>query len=686
MSVRLDPAERETVGFSTLIDVLRWRACEQPERSTFTFLADGERDEAGITNAELDARARAIAAELTERGLRGERALLLYPPGLDLIAAVFGCLYAGTVAVLAYPPDPGRLDRTLPRLLSIQADAQPGALLTTAAAAGLSEQMFGGAAEIEALPRLATDDVDIARAAGWRDPEVKKDGLALLQYTSGSTAEPRGVMLTHAGLLDNIRHIQRSLEFRPDSRLALWLPPYHDMGLIAGILAPLYSASAITLMSPNAFLRRPARWLQAISRHKATICGGPNFAFDLCTRKITPEQMEGVDLGSLKLVWNGAETVRPETLHRFADAFGDHGFRSETFFPCYGLAEAGLLVSGGLLPAASFRRHGALLGAGSGNGSPSERFVSCGRPISGHRVEVVDPERRTPCAPEETGEIWISGPSVAAGYWNRPEQSADTFQATLADGDGPFLRTGDLGFLRDGELYISSRMKDLIVIRGRNILPQDVERTVEASHSALRPGAGAAFGLDVDATERLVVVQEVRDAGPVPLEEVAAAIRAEVAVAHEVQPYAVALIEARSIPKTSSGKIQRGRTRDAFLAGTLPLLIELRDGAVLPAGREVGAGPDPEGARRGRQEIEDWLVAEIARWLGVGTGEIDVGEPFVAYGLDSASSLALVGDLEDLLGVTLPETLAWDYPSIAALTDHLVQVGGPAARPVPQGG
>ncbi|QXJ21820.1 AMP-binding protein [Actinomadura graeca] len=355
-------AEPRAAGLPTLIDVLRWRACEQPDRRTYTFLTDGETDEACITNAELDAKARAIAAVLRERGLGGERALLLYPPGLDLIAAVFGCLYAGTVAVLAYPPDPGRLARTLPRLLSIVADARPAVLLTTSAVAELGELAFGEDPGLKALPRLTTDDVDAALSATWRDPGVDEDDLAILQYTSGSTADPRGVMLTHASLVDNLRRIQPSFGFRPESHMTLWLPPYHDMGLVGGILTPLYTGSTVTLMSPAAFLRRPARWLRAISRSRATIGGAPNFAYDLCARKVTPEDMEGVDLGNWNLAFNGAETVRPETLKRFADAFRRWGFRSEAFFPCYGLAETGLLISGGLMPPPSFRRHVALLG------------------------------------------------------------------------------------------------------------------------------------------------------------------------------------------------------------------------------------------------------------------------------------------------------------------------------------
>ncbi|MFD9907510.1 AMP-binding protein [Streptomyces sp. NPDC059063] len=643
--------------FATLVDILRWRACERPERRTCTFLVDGERREESVTDGELDARARAVACALRERGLRGERVLLLHPPGIELITALFGCLYAGAVAVPAYPPDPGRLDRTLPRLLSMVDDARPGALLTTSELAEYSGPAFAAVPRLGALPRLTTDGVDPAGAAAWRDPGPRPDDLALLQYTSGSTKAPRGVMLTHANLTHNLECDRTYLGITPESHAVIWLPPYHDMGLIAGIFEWFYAGTTATLMSPLAFLQRPARWLRAVSRTRASLSGGPNFAYDLCTRKISPDEIAGVDLSTWTFAWNGAETVRPETLARFAGKFRSHGFRAEAFRPCYGLAEATLMVSGWAPRAAGDRIPVAPGG-----------FMSCGRPVGGQRVVIVDPELRTPRAPGEVGEIWVAGPSVADGYWGRPEETAATFGATLADGDGPFLRTGDLGFLRAGELYVTCRMKDLIIVRGRNIHPQDVELTAETSHPALRPGSGAAFGVDLDGAERLVVVQEMRpDRAGTPA-EAADAIRRAVAAAHDVRPYAVVLIEPRSVPKTSSGKIQRGRTRDAYLAGTLPVLTELRD----TAGPERSVAPVVPGRERmSRQAIEDWLVTETAREAGVAPERIDVAAPFTDHGLDSVQGVALAGGLGTLLGIELPETLVWDHPSIAALAEHL---------------
>jgi acyl-CoA synthetase (AMP-forming)/AMP-acid ligase II/acyl carrier protein len=664
-----------TGEFTTLVDLLRRRAEQQPQRRTFTFLVDGEAAEVSFTNKELDARARAIASVLREHRLHGERVLLLYPPGLELIAAVFGCFYAGTIAILPYPADPGRLDRTLPRLLSIVDDAQASALLTTSELAELGAATFADSPRLRSLATLTTDDIDPAKAETWQDPGLYPNDLALLQYTSGSTDQPKGVMLAHGSLILNLGHQRSGWVVNANSHAVIWLPPYHDMGLIGGIFLWLYAGATVTLMSPSAFLQRPARWLQAVSRTKATHIGAPDFAYAMCARKITPGEMDGVSLATLDVAWNGAETVRPETLERFTQVFQSYGFHRQAFLPSYGLAEATLLVavtnrSRPAIPdwhPASRRANAAPGGAQTGG------IASCGPPVGDQRVVIVDPERHTPCEPGDEGEIWVAGPSLAAGYWNRPEETGHIFRATLANGEGPFLRTGDLGFLRSGELFITSRLKDLIIIRGRNIHPLDVERTAEASHPALRPGAAAAFAVDAHGAERVVVVQEVNDDGTVPLDEVAGAIRHAVALAHEVQPYAVVLIKPRSIHKTSSGKIQRRKTQDSFLTGALSVLFELRDPALPESDAATRSVPEAGTAAVPvtRQEIEDWIVAEVANQQRVDPDQIDVSESFVANGLDSASSVTLVGDLAKTLGVTLPETLTWDYPNIAALADHL---------------
>jgi len=587
---------------STLVELLRWRALRQPERRAYTYLIDGEEEESHLTYAELDGQARAIGALLQRCRARGERALLLYPPGLEFVAAFFGCLYGGSIAVPVYPPHPARLNQTMPKLQAIASDAQPLVALTTSPILSIVEPMLAQAPDFQAMRWLATDTVTSDMAEEWQEPAVSSNTLAFLQYTSGSTAAPRGVMLTHGNLLYNSALIHQCFEHTSDSQGVIWLPPYHDMGLIGGVLQPLYGGFPVTLMSPLAFLQRPLRWLQAISRYKATTSGGPNFAYDLCVRKITPEKRATLDLSSWEVAFNGAEPVRAETLDRFAAAFEPGGFRREAFYPCYGLAEATLIVAGGLKAAppvvhtvqGSALEHNRVVAASSEN-EGTRKLVGCGQSLLDQKIVIVDPESFTECPPDQVGEIWVSGPSIAQGYWNRPEETEATFRAYLADtGEGPFLRTGDLGFLKDTELFVTGRLKDLIIIGGHNHYPEDIEWTVERSHPSLRPGCCAAFSVDVEGEEQLVVVAEVErrhrpgqrqvrvesDLDPehrlsLDVKAVVRAIRQAVAEHHELQVYAVLLLEPNSIPKTSSGKIQRHACRAKFLAGSLKALEEL---------------------------------------------------------------------------------------------------------------
>lgn len=569
---------------TTLVDLLRWRAKGRPEQVVYRFLTDGESEEASLTYGELDREARAIGRMLQSMGLSGERALLLYPPGLEYIAAFFGCLYAGVVAVPAYPPDPMRLARTLPRLQTIVADAHATVALTNDMIYSMAQYIVADAPDLQKLAWRTTSSIadggeDIAEGldpAEWQDPQARPEDLAFLQYTSGSTGTPRGVMLSHGNLMHNLAHISKAFGVREGSRAVVWLPPYHDMGLIGGILEPLYGSVEIMLMSPMDFLQRPARWLEAIARFKADVCGGPNFAYDLCVRKTTPEQRAALDLSSLELAFVGAEPVRYDTLVRFSEAFADSGFRMEAFYPCYGLAEATLLVSGGAKATAPVvRRKGAA--DGGGNGTAQATMVGCGQSLSDQQILIVDPTSLTRCPEGEEGEIWVSGRSVAQGYWNRQEETAQIFGARLKDtGAGPFLRTGDLGVLHNGELFITGRLKDMIILDGRNHYPQDIELTVEQSHPALQPSACAAFSIDEGGSERLVVAAEVnrrwqpmKTNGGGRGDEIVKAIRKSVSENHQVRVHAVALLRAGTIPKTSSGKIQRHACRAGYLAAAL---------------------------------------------------------------------------------------------------------------------
>ena len=595
----------------TLLGILRSRAQHQPNQRAYTFLVDGECEEIHLTYAELDQQARAIAAHLQQMGITSEagthpaeRALLLYPPGLDFIAAFFGCLYAGVIAVPSYPP---RRKRANPRLEAIIKDAQPALLLSDTTIR--ADVMQYPKAALMDLEWLVTDHISnksaAAQAALWQEPTLSTDSLAFLQYTSGSTSTPKGVMLTHGNLLHNLAIIQQGFEVTPNSVGLIWLPPYHDMGLIGGILEPLYVGMQVVLMSPIAFLQKPARWLQAISHYQATNSGGPNFAYDLCVEKMTPQERGTLDLSSWKVAFNGAEPIRNETLERFVRAFEPCGFRREAFYPCYGLAEGTLIVSGGLKSAQPIVYQvdsPALLENKVVESDDGTTIVGCGESKLGQKIVIVDPESHIPCPDGQVGEIWLKGPSVAKGYWNRPEETKRTFRRggsrtapTLATpplelganknkrggSEGPFLRTGDLGFLKasserrrtDGELFVTGRIKDLMIIRGRNHYPQDIELTAQESHPALQPHCGAAFSVEIEGQERVVIVFEFkRRQRRANVEEVADAIRAAVAQQHELDVYAVVLIRPARIPKTTSGKIQRYLCRKGFLEGTLPVI------------------------------------------------------------------------------------------------------------------
>ncbi|MBV9792056.1 MAG: AMP-binding protein, partial [Chloroflexi bacterium] len=672
---------------ATIVELLRWRATQHPDQLAYTFLHDGTSGAMAHSYRELDRRARTIGAALQGLEAAGSRALLLYPPGLDYLAAFIGCLYAGVVAVPAYPP---QLNRPMPRLQAIAHDSQATIALTTTHILHNVESRLETAPELQRMRWFATDQLSDELADQWQRPDLAGDDLAFLQYTSGSTATPKGVMLSHRNLLSNLRLIQQGFGATSDSRGVIWLPPYHDMGLIGGILQPLYSGFPVTLMSPVHFLQRPIRWLQAISDTQASISGGPNFAYELCINKITPEQRERLDLSSWQVAFNGAEPIRAETIERFTAMFAPCGFRREAFYPCYGLAEATLLVSGGAHHAAPIVRtfEAAQLAQNqvvpaTGAAQEEERsLVSCGQQLAvSQTIAIVDPATHARCQPDQVGEIWVSGPSIARGYWNQPAATSETFQAQLAEtGEGPFLRTGDLGFLHDGALFVTGRLKDLIIIRGRNYYPHDIELTVERSHPALRTNAGAAFSVEVEHEERLVVVQEIdRRHRDVAVDEVAATIRQAVAEEHNLQVYAVALIKTGSMPKTSSGKIQRRACRAQFLANTLDLLgppvlaPSLTDEAAI-AEIEPDSSLDADLRR---------LVAQVLKLAPV---QIDRHSPLTALGLDSLQAVELQHRLETELHVQLPIADLVSGATLAELTTMIqiqLEAGSSPLPPLP---
>src|ERR1700683_3123995 len=442
---KADPKE----NFPTLVEMLRWRAAHQPEQRAYTYLIDGETEGGHLTFAQLDLQARTVAAMLQQRNARGERVLLLYPTGLEFIAAFFGCLYAGAIAVPLPPPNHAQPHRTLPRLRSIVNDARPLFALTISSIVAKLEGLLSLAPDLRNITWIATDNISLAAEPDWQKPAVANETLALLQYTSGSTAIPKGVMISHHNLLENSAYIDAVFDLPSEITSVTWLPAFHDMGLTNGIIQPLYKGRNCYLMPPQSFLQKPLRWLRAISQYRATISGGPNFAYELCVRKITPEQREGLDLSSWKVAYNGAEPVRAETMKRFAESFASSGFQASSFYPSYGLAEATLLVSGGSFDDTKLRTvEGAALEQNRVVEASEPKhnlrtLVGCGRAMLDTKIVIVNPETLTACPSDGVGEIWVSGPGVTSGYWNKPEESDRICRALLSDtGAGPFLRTG----------------------------------------------------------------------------------------------------------------------------------------------------------------------------------------------------------------------------------------------------
>jgi len=691
----------------SLCSMLRQRAEEHGSRLAMRFLLDGELDELTLDYAELDRRVRAVAAVIQSRCLPGDRVMLMYAPGPDFVTAFFACLYAGVTAVPAYPPDPARLARTIPRLCGMVADAEPSALLTTSDIDGLKGFLADDAPELARLPWIATDNVPAGAEEHWRDPGSRTEDLAFLQYTSGSTGAPKGVMLSHGNLLHNSAAISTAFRNEDDTTGVIWLPPYHDMGLIGGLLQPVFSGFPVVLLSPVQMLQRPMRWLNAISRYRGTVSGGPNFAFDLCVRKSTPQQREALDLSSWRVAFNGAEPIRPRTLRAFAEAFAPSGFDPEAFYPCYGLAEATLLVSGARerRPALarpfsrSSLREGRVeaLGAAAPAWTVTEPadsaeqpalLVSSGQPAEDTLVEIRD-RRGLPLPEGGVGEIWVHGPGVAGGYWRQPTFSEVVFPTDTRG--RRWLRTGDLGSLVDGELYITGRAKDLIVLHGRNHYPQDIETTAEASSALLRPGAGAAFGVDADGAdaERLVLVHEVLP-GPTPaaaeLDAAAEAVLAAVAAEHGVRVARLVLIKPGSVPKTSSGKIQRRATRELYLsAGLDPVAVYPPDGAAAPGSAAASDQAEPlpqDGAVPG-------LRAALAQVLDCPPGAVDPDRPVVAHGVDSLAAVEFTHLLEQRYGAVPSLTALLGGATLREIAAELEQSAAapePVAEPAAAGG
>lgn len=573
---------KEIFNCISLVDAIQYRALHTPEKVSCTFV---NRDlEEKITYAELDERAKAIAARLQAQGAKpGDRILLLFSPGLPLIQAFFGCLYAGCIAVPIYPPAQAKLLDKAHRIIH---NAKPVCVIMTAdhlvKFAALDKQ---GKPYLDDVPCLAIDTIELQMSGQWQPPLIRKHDIAFLQYTSGSTMHPKGVIITHDNLLDNIHKIYHAFQLNEETISFSWLPPHHDMGLIGYILTPLYAGVPTYLMSPFSFLQNPLSWLQNISKYRVTISGSPNFAYDYCVKRIKEEKKEGLDLSSWTIASNGAEPIKKETLEHFYHAFKDYGFRKETFYPCYGLAEATLLVTGHVpgtpyrtvtLAKEQYQDH--RVHFAEEENPHSHSLVSCGQLLQ--TVKIVDSETRTLCDNDQIGEIWVQSASVAQGYWQQEEETQHAFQGKIHDDpcNQIYLRTGDLGFVHEGELYVTGRIKDLIILYGKNHYPQDIEYSI--LHAPVHESLGkcAAFVMQTGHEYELTVMCEVKNRFMTPEEQETLfhTIFELVYQTHQLEVHHIILIPLKAMPHTTSGKIRRNFCRKHLLDSTLPIISSWR--------------------------------------------------------------------------------------------------------------
>jgi 8-amino-7-oxononanoate synthase len=673
---------------ATLVDLLRTRADELGNQLAFSYAVDGDQKLEHVSYAELDRRARAIAARLQHAGMSGGRALMLYPSGLDFVAAFFGCLYAGVVAVPAYPP---RRNRNADRIDRVVQDADASVVLSTEHALVRTEGMLEADAMLRKLSWWPTDKISPADANHWSPTKVNADDLAFLQYTSGSTGDPKGVMLTHRNLMANAAVILAGFETSAEDRAVFWLPLYHDMGLIGGIIEPLYASTYCTLMSPAHFLQQPLRWLQMISSTGATISGGPNFAYDLCVDRVTDEQAAQLDLSRWSLAFNGAEPIRAETLRRFTEKFAVSGFRREAFYPCYGLAESTLLVAGGQRHTAARTRTVDALALQDGvlkdasattEAHQMQTLVECGRGLLDQDVRIVDPETGQECPRGSIGEIWVSGDSVSQGYWGRKELSREVFANEIPGVEKPFLRTGDLGLTDSTGLYVIGRRKDLVIIRGVNHYPHDIEETARSVNDALAGTRTAAFAIDGPEGEQLVVIQELARRQKTEGNELAEAIRRRVSEVHEVMPAAVVLVSPNSLPKTSSGKLQRYACRKEYLAGELDVVSSV--GSTGGAETRTPATNSQPATASQPSSATAKIVMEVIESVGKDRARsLALDTDLVSLGLDSLERMEIVAALEERFGGRFSEEAVLDMLTPADIVSAVERELGGHLRSAP---
>jgi acyl-CoA synthetase (AMP-forming)/AMP-acid ligase II/acyl carrier protein len=704
------PKVHERNGPCNIVEMLQERAAQAPTSVGYRFLSGKEEEAAVLTYAQLDHRARAIGGWVRSRCGAQCPVALIFPPGLEFITAFYGTLYGGGIAV---PLNPPASKNSTARLEAVLRDANCRVALTTRDQLPRIARACRECAALLNVEFVAIETIGDDALSDWRDPRTDAESVVVVQYTSGSTAEPKGVKLRDRNLLHNVSMTMLVSRLSTSDVGVSWLPHYHDMGLIAGILMPAFGRFPVVLMPAGGFLSQPIRWLDAISRYHATVSGAPNFAYEECVRRVRKEELERIDLSSWRVAYCGAEPIRPDTIKRFVAAFARFGFRERSFFPCYGLAESTLMVTGG--PAESLPvirwlsktalRDGHVVDAPADSPSATAVLAS-GALIPDNKVVIVDPESRVVCRQGQIGEIWLSGPSVADGYWNVANATEEVFGAFLPETKaGPFLRTGDLGFVEIEMLFVVGRCKDLIIIRGLNHFPQDIELTIERCHPSIVPGCGAAFSVDLDGEEKLVVVHEIdRHVTEAVHQLVFESIIVQVAKEHGLQVHVIVLIKQGTIAKTTSGKVQRQRSRFEFMSNKLKIVSQWR------AFREEPAFPIEDGGASlpradlsedaqatDESEVERVIISELAQLLRIDIGEIDPERSIYDLGVDSllAAQLqnrilsrlhfevtqsevmrsATIRELASMLGVKGTEEPAYQpEDDLARIVDHVEQL------------
>jgi phthiocerol/phenolphthiocerol synthesis type-I polyketide synthase C len=679
--VAISGTEAPDIRFASVVELVRYQAALRPDNVALIFLPDGEVEVGRITYGELDRRARTFAARLQAEGLSGQSVLLMLPSSIYYVIAFLGCLYARSIPVPAYPPTSGMHAERLAQVVA-DCDAK-GVILTTAnLQANIQSRLSQFFPDGLLCSYMAIDELSGDDALTWIEPEIAIDDLAYLQYTSGSTSQPRGVMVTHGNLLAYCESWQAAAQQDHTDIFVTWLPLFHDLGLVLGVIQPLFVGATIVMMPPVTFLQRPLRWLMAMSRYRGTASYAPNFAYELCAATLDEVQRKELDLSSWTIAVNAAEPIHADTLTRFAERFASCGYRAEAMNPSYGLAEATLTVvqRAKLEPPLICNVDVDALKKDlfipiNDDRVETRSLVSSGRSWLNIKVIAVKPESCRACEEGEIGEIWVQGPTVAKGYWKRTEETDATFNGYLENGDGPYLRTGDLGAVYQNEIYITGRIKDVVIIRGQNHYPQDIEHTVFRSHPALAIGHGAAFSVDVENEERLVIVQEVKRSQRKKFNgaEVIKEIRAAIAEQHGLKVHAVLLLAPNTVHITSSGKIQRKACRHDFLSNQFQSLYKWHEDDAVEETEYLSHDRDASmnASASRHQMIAAWLTEKIAQKKNIPVTQLAVEASFTSFGIDSMELVALSDELASWLGVAVAPMSLYDYPNIHRLARHL---------------